>query len=118
MPGGALASGNSVEVQFSNVPFARGEQDVKEAFTAFDQDHGSELRRFDGTDIHTIDLNPGQPGSMAGSFGGYVEFAGDLYFTAYDPEIGYELHRLIGGSESDEPGMAAGLARLLFRMAD
>jgi outer membrane receptor protein involved in Fe transport len=33
VPGGALASGNSVEVQFSNVPFARGEQDVKEAFT-------------------------------------------------------------------------------------
>ena len=28
VPGGALASGNSVEVQFSNVPFARGEQDV------------------------------------------------------------------------------------------
>ena len=35
MPGGALASGNSVEIQFSNVPFARGEQDVKEAFTEF-----------------------------------------------------------------------------------
>jgi outer membrane receptor protein involved in Fe transport len=35
VPGGALASGNSVEVQFSNVPFARGEQDVKEAFTEF-----------------------------------------------------------------------------------
>ncbi len=33
VPGGALASGNSVEVQFSNVPFARGEQDVQEAFT-------------------------------------------------------------------------------------
>lgn len=35
IPGGALASGNSVEVQFSNVPFAIGEQDVKEAFTEF-----------------------------------------------------------------------------------
>jgi outer membrane receptor protein involved in Fe transport len=35
VPGGALASGNSVEVQFSNVPFARGEQDVHEAFTEF-----------------------------------------------------------------------------------
>jgi outer membrane receptor protein involved in Fe transport len=35
VPIGALASGNSVEVQFSNVPFARGEQDVKEAFTEF-----------------------------------------------------------------------------------
>ena len=35
VPGGALASGNSVEIQFSNVPFARGEQDVKEAFTEF-----------------------------------------------------------------------------------
>ncbi len=35
VPGGALASGNSVEVQFSNVPFARGEQDVQEAFTEF-----------------------------------------------------------------------------------
>lgn len=33
VPGGALASGNSVEIQFSNVPFARGSQDVKEAFT-------------------------------------------------------------------------------------
>ncbi|HXS79673.1 MAG TPA: TonB-dependent receptor [Gammaproteobacteria bacterium] len=33
VPVGALASGNSVEIQFSNVPFARGEQDVKEAFT-------------------------------------------------------------------------------------
>jgi outer membrane receptor protein involved in Fe transport len=35
VPGGALASGNSVEIQFSNVPFARGEQDVTEAFTEF-----------------------------------------------------------------------------------
>jgi outer membrane receptor protein involved in Fe transport len=35
VPGGALASGNSVEVQFSNVPFAIGEQDVQEAFTEF-----------------------------------------------------------------------------------
>lgn len=35
VPGGAAASGNSVEIQFSNVPFARGEQDVKEAFTEF-----------------------------------------------------------------------------------
>jgi iron complex outermembrane receptor protein len=35
IPGGALASGNSVEVQFSNVPFAIGEQDVKEAFAEF-----------------------------------------------------------------------------------
>jgi len=35
VPGGALASGNSVEIQFSNVPFARGEQDVAEAFTEF-----------------------------------------------------------------------------------
>lgn len=30
--GGAAASGNSVEIQFSNVPFARGSQDVHEAF--------------------------------------------------------------------------------------
>jgi outer membrane receptor protein involved in Fe transport len=35
VPGGALASQNSVEIQFSNVPFARGEQDVTEAFTEF-----------------------------------------------------------------------------------
>jgi outer membrane receptor protein involved in Fe transport len=35
VPGGALASGNSVEIQFSNVPFARGKQDVTEAFTEF-----------------------------------------------------------------------------------
>jgi outer membrane receptor protein involved in Fe transport len=35
VPGGALASGNSVEIQFSNVPFARGEQDVTEAFAEF-----------------------------------------------------------------------------------
>lgn len=35
VPGGAAASGNSVEIQFSNVPFARGAQDVKEAFTEF-----------------------------------------------------------------------------------
>jgi outer membrane receptor protein involved in Fe transport len=35
VPGGAAASGNSVEVQFSNVPFARGAQDVQEAFTEF-----------------------------------------------------------------------------------
>ncbi|MBN2060160.1 MAG: TonB-dependent receptor [Deltaproteobacteria bacterium] len=32
VPGGAAASGNLVEIQFSNVPFARGEQDVWEAF--------------------------------------------------------------------------------------
>ena len=35
VPGGALASGNSVEIQFSNVPFARGEQDVTEVFSEF-----------------------------------------------------------------------------------
>jgi outer membrane receptor protein involved in Fe transport len=35
VPGGNAASGNSVEIQFSNVPFARGAQDVKEAFTEF-----------------------------------------------------------------------------------
>jgi outer membrane receptor protein involved in Fe transport len=35
VPGGGAASGNSVEIQFSNVPFARGEQDVTEAFTEF-----------------------------------------------------------------------------------
>jgi outer membrane receptor protein involved in Fe transport len=33
VPGGNAASGNSVEIQFSNVPFARGSQDVTEAFT-------------------------------------------------------------------------------------
>lgn len=35
VPGGNAASGNSVEIQFSNVPFARGSQSVKEAFTEF-----------------------------------------------------------------------------------
>jgi outer membrane receptor protein involved in Fe transport len=35
VPGGNAASGNSVEIQFSNVPFARGSQNVKEAFTEF-----------------------------------------------------------------------------------
>jgi iron complex outermembrane recepter protein len=35
VPGGNAASGNSVEIQFSNVPFARGSQHVKEAFTEF-----------------------------------------------------------------------------------
>lgn len=35
VPGGNAASGNSVEIQFSNVPFARGSQDVSEAFTEF-----------------------------------------------------------------------------------
>jgi len=32
VPGGNAASGNHVEIQFSNVPFARGSQDVTEAF--------------------------------------------------------------------------------------
>ncbi len=32
VPGGAAASGNSVAIQFSNVPFARGSQDVHEVF--------------------------------------------------------------------------------------
>jgi iron complex outermembrane receptor protein len=35
VPGGALASGNSVEIQFSNVPHARGKQDVSEAFMEY-----------------------------------------------------------------------------------
>jgi len=35
VPGGNAASGNHVEIQFSNVPHARGSQDVKEAFTEF-----------------------------------------------------------------------------------
>ena len=35
VPGGNAASGNSVEIQFSNVPFARGAQSVKETFTEF-----------------------------------------------------------------------------------
>ncbi|MBN1832314.1 MAG: TonB-dependent receptor, partial [Deltaproteobacteria bacterium] len=33
--GGSMASGNIVEIQFSNVPFARGSQNVQEAFTEF-----------------------------------------------------------------------------------
>lgn len=69
-------------------------------FTALDFDTGSELRKYDGTSIHTIDINP-QGGSQAGSYGGYVEFAGDLWFTAYDPVHGNELRRLIGGSEDE-----------------
>ena len=32
VPGGAAASGNSVEIQFSNVPFALGDQNVHEVF--------------------------------------------------------------------------------------
>ncbi len=32
VPGGNAASGNHVEIQFSNVPFARGSQDVTETF--------------------------------------------------------------------------------------
>ena len=35
VPGGNAASGNSVEIQFSNVPFARGSQSVDEVFTEF-----------------------------------------------------------------------------------
>jgi len=35
VPGGAAASGNSVEIQFSNVPHALGKQDVKEAFMEY-----------------------------------------------------------------------------------
>jgi iron complex outermembrane receptor protein len=35
VPGGNMASGNLVEIQFSNVPHARGSQDVQEAFTEF-----------------------------------------------------------------------------------
>lgn len=35
VPIGGAASGNSVEIQFSNVPHARGEQDVKEAFMEY-----------------------------------------------------------------------------------
>ncbi len=35
VPGGNMASGNIVEIQFSNVPHARGAQDVQEAFTEF-----------------------------------------------------------------------------------
>jgi iron complex outermembrane receptor protein len=35
VPGGAAASGNSVEIQFSKVGFGRGKFEVKEAFTEF-----------------------------------------------------------------------------------
>lgn len=35
VPGGNMASGNIVEIQFSNVPHARGAQDVSEAFLEF-----------------------------------------------------------------------------------
>ena len=35
VPGGNAASGNSVEIQFSNVPFARGSQSVDEVFAEF-----------------------------------------------------------------------------------
>lgn len=35
VPGGAPASGNSVDIQFSNVPFGKGNFKVKEAFTEF-----------------------------------------------------------------------------------
>jgi outer membrane receptor protein involved in Fe transport len=35
VPGGGAGSGNSVEIQFSNVPHARGAQDVSEAFMEY-----------------------------------------------------------------------------------
>jgi iron complex outermembrane receptor protein len=35
VPGGNMASGNLVEIQFSNVPHARGAQDVQEAYMEF-----------------------------------------------------------------------------------
>ncbi len=35
VPAGNMASGNLVEIQFSNVPHARGDQNVHEAFTEF-----------------------------------------------------------------------------------
>jgi ELWxxDGT repeat protein len=65
-------------------------------FTAFDWDHGYELRKYDGTTVSVIDINPGPAGSHAGAFGGFIEFNGDLYFTAEDPDHGYELRRLDG----------------------
>jgi ELWxxDGT repeat protein len=65
-------------------------------FTAYDPDNGHELRKYDGTAVSLVDINPGTSGSHAGSFGGFIEFDGDLYFTAYDPVHGSELRRIDG----------------------
>jgi ELWxxDGT repeat protein len=62
-------------------------------FTAEDPVNGLELRRFDGTTVHLIDLGTGP--SEAGRMGGFIEYGGALYFTA-DGSDGFELHRLDG----------------------
>jgi ELWxxDGT repeat protein len=62
-------------------------------FTAEDPVNGLELRRFDGTTVHLVDIGPGP--SEAGLMGGFIEYDGALYFTA-DGSQGFELHKLDG----------------------
>ncbi len=52
VPGGNAASGNSVEIQFSNVPFGKGSFEVKEAFTEFNVPLVSGKRLVDQLDLN------------------------------------------------------------------
>jgi ELWxxDGT repeat protein/VCBS repeat-containing protein len=68
-------------------------------FTAFDPTKGYELRKLDGatgTVSLVANIHAGSGSSFAGQYGGFVEFDGDLYFTAFDPTNGDELRKLDG----------------------
>ena len=78
------------------------EFDGKLFFTGYTPDVGHELFVYDpGTGLVTLvdDINTDPRGiflqgsSSPGAIGGFVEYAGDLYFTARDPVHGYELRR-------------------------
>ncbi len=55
-------------------------------FTAFTTGTGTDLFKLDaGGTLTAIDLNPGSGDSNAGEWGGFIQFAGALYFFADDP---------------------------------
>jgi ELWxxDGT repeat protein len=66
-------------------------------FTAYDPVNGYELRALDG-DTGAVslvaDINVGSGSSDAAILSGLVAVDGNLYFTAYEPTAGYELHML------------------------
>jgi ELWxxDGT repeat protein len=66
------------------------------AFGGFVADYGWEPWAFDGVTAWMLaDVNPGTGSSLPS---GFTAFNGDLYFSAYAPATGQELHRLDGAT--------------------
>jgi ELWxxDGT repeat protein len=65
-------------------------------FAAFDNAHGQELWRTDGTEAGTTLVKDINPGEGSGSPYGFALMGGAIYFTAFDSVHGFELWKSDG----------------------